>query len=84
MLGDPRAAGFAELLSQIRVLQQPHDRGGERLGIGGIDEQSGLPVNDRFRNAAGLRADHRVAHRHRIEHGGSEAFRHRAHHEQVR
>ena len=39
MFGDSRATGFAELFPQLRVLEQSHDRGGERLRIGGLDEQ---------------------------------------------
>ena len=46
-------------------------------------EQTGLAVDDGFRNAAGARGDDGARGRHRLEHRRAEAFGDRAHREEV-
>jgi hypothetical protein len=67
MLGDSSAAGLAELLAQFLILQEPGDRRCKRFVIARFNQQPGLVRNDGFGDAAGRRADDRMAHRHGVE-----------------
>src|SRR6266478_7676076 len=50
-----------------RIVEQAADRGRQRLGSGGLDEQAGLAVLDHLENAADRRGDDRRLARHRLQ-----------------
>ena len=66
---DQVVPGAAEGVGVRMVEQQPDDRGGQRLGVVGRDEQPGPPVLDHLGDAADVRGDDGPRQGHRLEDG---------------
>ena len=64
---DPGASPSAERPAQRLVVDQPRDRGRERVDIALTMDESGDLVLDELTEPADVGPDHRLLHRHRLE-----------------